>query len=233
MSADSLGDRMKGYESVYHFHAIRRVPLVVRIDGRAFHSYTKKRGCETPFDINLRNEMVDAATVVADGLQGFVMAYHQSDEVSFVLIDTKRLNSEPHFGYDIQKVASTTASAFTEAFGFGDGAQFDCRAFTVPEADVPNYFLWRSRDWERNSLSMLCRKHFSAKQLLGKGRSEQHEMLHSVGDNWADLDPVWKNGTILLSDGSRISSVTPSYQEWSDMWDVAMDVVALDKDSAE
>jgi tRNA(His) 5'-end guanylyltransferase len=74
-------------------------------------------------------------------------------------------------------------------------AVFDARAFQCPKNDVANVFLWRIRDWERNSLNMFCRGFFSHKQLIGKKASERHEMLHGIGENWADLPLVAKNGT--------------------------------------
>lgn len=212
----TLGDRMKQYESVYHHHALRKTPLVIRVDGRAFHARTIAWGCEKPFDYSLRVDMLFAAQQVASGLQGFVVGYHQSDEVSFVLCDDKRVESEPHFGYDIQKVVSTTTSAMTSRFD--RDAEFDCRAFSVPPHEVSNYLLWRAKDWERNSLQMLARSHFSHKQLDGKNRQEMHEMLYSVGVNWNDLPDHWKNGTFFLSDGKRASNWKPNFDSIDLLW---------------
>ena len=47
-SKDTLGDRMKGYENAYRFYLPRRMPVIIRIDGRAFHTFT--RGLQKPFD---------------------------------------------------------------------------------------------------------------------------------------------------------------------------------------
>lgn len=44
---DSLGDRMKGYEDVSRNFLTRRVPAIIRLDGKAFHTFTK--GMEKPF----------------------------------------------------------------------------------------------------------------------------------------------------------------------------------------
>lgn len=185
-----LGDRMKGYESVTHAHLYRRIPVIVRVDGKSFHSLPLQK----PFDLGFVGDMQMMAVGVARRLQGFVFGYVQSDEVSFLLDDTKTLNSEPHFGYDIQKIASTTASFATGLFG-RPGCFFDARAFNIPRDDAANYFLWRVRDWHRNSLQMFARGTFSQRELHGKGREEMHEMLHQAGKNWADLEPTLKNGT--------------------------------------
>jgi tRNA(His) 5'-end guanylyltransferase len=73
-------------------------------------------------------------------------------------------------------------------------ATFDARAFVLPNDEVANYFVWRQKDAERNSLSMLAQAHFSQKQLQGKNRAAMHEMLHEKGVNWNDVKTVHKRG---------------------------------------
>jgi tRNA(His) 5'-end guanylyltransferase len=93
---------------------------------------------------------------------------------------------------------------------------FDSRAFTVPTDDVVNAFLWRAKDWERNSLQMYCRAFFSHKELHLKKRDDMHEMLHSIGRNWArDLSDQEKNGTFIIStDDGNITrtDILPNYE---------------------
>lgn len=45
---DSLGDRMKTYEAVPKVKLVRRMPVIIRLDGKAFHTFT--RGFVKPFD---------------------------------------------------------------------------------------------------------------------------------------------------------------------------------------
>lgn len=202
-----LGDRIKAYEAVSRHLLTRRMPVIIRVDGRAFHTWC--RGLAKPFDLNLIFAMHRAATAVAEDMQGFKACYIQSDEASFLLTDYDEITTECWFGYVTQKLASVSASLMTAAFNedvvkghihTSDGekrktsATFDARAFNVPEADVANYFLWRAKDWERNSLSMFARSFFSHKQLLGKSCSDMHEMLHERGENWALLANDLKNG---------------------------------------
>lgn len=52
---DSLGDRMKGYEGVSRNFLTRRVPAIIRLDGKAFHTFTK--GMKKPFDSVLTQTM--------------------------------------------------------------------------------------------------------------------------------------------------------------------------------
>lgn len=48
---DLLGDRMKEYESIPKVRLMRKTPAIIRIDGKAFHSFT--RGMVKPFDVIL------------------------------------------------------------------------------------------------------------------------------------------------------------------------------------
>lgn len=238
---DTLGDRMKRYENVSRTQLTNRMPVIVRVDGRAFHTFTKGF---LPFDLVLQRSMVDAAKKVAEEMQGFEVAYHQSDEVSFLLTDYAEFETSAWFDYVTQKVCTIAASVMTawfnrfvqngviefstsdiekkrrdsvwENYQQGDlrkMAYFDARAFNVPKEDVANYFLWRCKDWERNSLQMYCRQFFSSKQMHGQGRADQHEMLHKQGKNWAtDVSPEFRNGTFILKD-SVTSDVRADFAE--------------------
>lgn len=205
---DSLGDRMKRYEAVYDFGLTPRSPLVVRVDGRAFHTYL--RSAVRPFDHDVVHAMVQSAKITADEMQGFKLAYIQSDECTFVLTDYDDLATQGWFDYRLSKVISIAASTFTAAFNdlyraMGERrAAFDARAFTMPIGDVPNIFVWRQQDWERNSVQMLTRSHFSHKECHQKNIPAMHEMLFGVGVNWAHLEDRLKNGTYITREGAEI-----------------------------
>jgi tRNA(His) guanylyltransferase len=213
---NSLGARIKRYEAAYDHRFTPRSCLFVRVDGKAFHTFT--RHCARPFDQNIVNAMEYAMYRTSREMQGFKLAYAQSDECTFVLTDFDTHQTQGWFGYELNKVVSLTASMFTAYFndGYGtvekdpalDYALFDARAFIVPIDDAPNVFIWRQQDWERNSVQMLTRAHFSHKQCERKRIPDMHEMLHGVGVNWAHLDPQLKNGTYLTRDGKRV------YEKW-------------------
>lgn len=197
-----LADRMKDYEGRFRRHCLRRVPLIVRVDGRAFHTFTRRM--EKPFDINLSKAMETAAKAVAKDMQGFRVGYVQSDEASFLLTDYSELNTGSWFDYCQNKVESIAASLMTAHFNkeLGTAACFDARAFNVPKEDVANYFLWRAKDWHRNSISMYAGAFFSHKQLMNKSIANKHEMLHKIGKNWAtDVSERFKNGVWFTKDG--------------------------------
>ncbi len=213
----TLGDRIKSYERTFSGNALKRMPLMIRVDGRSFHTFTK--GLQRPFDKKLMLAMVQSATHVAKEMQGFKVAYVQSDEVTFCLTDYDTIETEGWFGYKLNKVVSISATlmsvAFNKYFENDKMPIFDSRAFTLPKDDVVNAFLWRAKDWERNSLQMYCRSFFSHKELYKKKREDMHEMLFEINKNWAtDLSEQERNGTFLINTDNGIvrrDDILPNY----------------------
>ena len=112
---DELGKRMKEfYEARARTYLPRRTPVAIRIDGKAFHTFT--RGFQKPFDEVLGNSMIRTMEYLCKNIQGCVFGYTQSDEITLLLIDYKQLNSEAWFDYQTQKMCSIAASMATMAF---------------------------------------------------------------------------------------------------------------------
>ena len=195
---DSLGDRMKSnYEGRSQTHLIRRMPVIIRLDGRSFHTLT--RGCDKPFDEKLSRCVSAVALYLCSEVQGVKCVYMQSDEISLLLTDFDTLTTMAWFDYNVQKVVSVSASMASVKFSelWGKAGVFDSRAFNVPKEEVANYFVWRQKDWIRNSVMMLAQAHFSHAQLHKQGQVDMHDMLHSKGINWNDLSDYLKRGTCI------------------------------------
>ena len=111
---DSLGDRMKRYEGVTRNYLKRRMPVVIRIDGKAFHTFT--RGFQKPFDMLLMKTMWETCKYLCANIQGCKIAYTQSDEISLLLTDYETLTTDAWFENNIQKMVSVSASMATLAF---------------------------------------------------------------------------------------------------------------------
>lgn len=115
MKRDDLGNRMKTfYEEIPKTRLMRRCPVVIRIDGKAFHTFT--RGFKRPFDDVLIKTMQETAKYLCENIQGCSLAYVQSDEISLLLIDYQRFETSAFFDYEIQKIVSISASMATMAF---------------------------------------------------------------------------------------------------------------------
>lgn len=114
MDRSDLAKRMKGYESVSKTRLASRMPVIIRLDGRSFHTFT--RGFKKPFDEVLIKSMQDTMKYLCENIQGCVLGYHQSDEITLALVDYKKLNSSSWFDNEVQKICSISASMATMAF---------------------------------------------------------------------------------------------------------------------
>lgn len=115
MDKTSLGDRMKNnYENVNRFYLTRRMPVIIRVDMRAGHTFTK--GMNKPFDDVFVKTMQDTMKYLCENIQGCVLGYTQSDEISLVLTDYAELTTDAWFGNNLQKMCSVSASMATLAF---------------------------------------------------------------------------------------------------------------------
>lgn len=200
---DSLGDRMKCYEQASSYHLPRRLPVIIRVDGRAFHTWTK--WAHKPFDDFLRHGMVSVATALCDQIDGARFAFVQSDEVSVLVCNDTTINTQPWFDNDLSKMCSISASiatlAMPQSVPGGKGAQFDARAFVLPPDEVTNYFIWRQQDATRNSIQMAARAVFSHSACRGLNNNQLQEKLWSEKSiNWNDYPTRFKRGTAITTD---------------------------------
>lgn len=112
---DDLGCRMKTfYEQIPKTKLMRKCPVAIRIDGRAFHTFT--RGFHKPFDEVLIKSMQETMKYLCENIQGCILAYTQSDEITLILVNYKKLTSSAWFDYEVQKICSIAASMATMAF---------------------------------------------------------------------------------------------------------------------
>ncbi len=225
MSDCPIMKRMKdNYENRTRYFLPRRTYSIIRLDGKAWHSYTKS--LKKPFDKDLIEDLDNAVIAIMPEIQGAVFAYIQSDEVSILLTDFTNIGTQAWFDGNIQKMASISASLLTAEFnkqrfkrfcsnpisgekcitqsevdnfvlGF-----FDSRIFTIPDPiEVYNYFVARNKDCARNSISMVAQANFSHKELHSKGSADMQEMLFQhKGINWAEYDQSLKNGRLVVKE---------------------------------
>lgn len=244
---DNLGTRMKEfYEQVPKFRLYRRTPVAIRIDGKAFHTFT--RGFQKPFDEILIQSMQATMKYLCENIQGCVLGYTQSDEITLILIDYKNLNSDAWFDYEIQKICSIAASMATMAFNkffsayvmnaydpesaasiedplyqayqksLNKGAMFDARCFNIPREEVTNLVYWRQLDATRNSIQMVGQANFSHKELQNKSCNDIQDMLMlQKGINWNDFPTHQKRGSCCVR---KVVNITTKdiceEQEWGE-----------------
>lgn len=220
MAHDELGDRMKDYESVPRIGLTKRTPVILRVDGKAFHTFTK--GMTRPYDEKFNRCMWAAAAYMCKNIQGAKLAYVQSDEISILITDWETLKTEGWYGYEVQKMASVSASMAATSFlaqyvhEFTDDVievkklpAFDSRVFNLPKEEVANYFIWRQQDATRNSIQSLAQSNFSHKELHGLSCNELQELLfQKKGLNWNDCPVKQKRGVCVVKTSYNVQTKT-------------------------
>ena len=257
---DSLGDRMKAYENITRNYLTRKLPAIIRLDGKAFHSFT--RGMKKPFDEIFVRSMQDTMKYLCENVQGCVLGYTQSDEITLVLVDYQDRDSCAWFDNNVQKMVSVSASMATLAFNNAflkntwhyvedtmdaddrdiayestltskfSKAMFDSRVFTLPKEEVVNCLIWRQQDTTRNSIQSVGRANFSHRELHGKNCSDIQDMLMlEKGINWNDYPTHLKRGSCCIKKQYKINEGTEQ-EAVRNKWviDTEIPVFTQDKD---
>ena len=221
---DDLGKRMKGYEQIPKISLMKRTPVAIRIDGKAFHTFT--RGMKKPFDDILISSMQETTKYLCENIQGCVFGYTQSDEITLILTDYETFETSAWFDNEVQKLCSISASMATMKFNQifsskvynhrvvsqedwdyldilykakNKGAMFDARCFNIPKEEVTNLVYWRQLDATRNSIQMVGQANFSQKELHGKSCNYIQDMLFQLKDiNWNNFPTHYKRGTACI-----------------------------------
>lgn len=252
---DDLGTRMKEfYEQIPKFKLYRRTPVAIRIDGKAFHTFT--RGFQKPFDEVLGNAMVETMKYLCTNIQGCVFGYCQSDEITLILVDYQTHETSAWFDYEIQKLCSVSASMATMAFNkffyeeahkvrpdgvrlpdpqeadyktilyaaAEKGAMFDARCFNIPREEVCNLIYWRQLDATRNSIQMVGQHYFSHSELQCKSCNMIQDMLHE------QKGINWNNYPTRWKRGVacyRVKDLDEYGNNWGDYWAIDYEMPIL------
>lgn len=217
---NSLSTRMKLYESIPKSSLNPRLPIIIRLDGVSFHTYTKGMN---KFNLDIKQAMIETTKKLCEKIPGCVYGYTQSDEISLLLVNYKTLDMSSWHNSEVEKIVSITASIATMTFNkyFSGIAQysnkeayFDSRVFNLPKDEVTNYFYWRQQDATRNSIQTLGQLYFTHNELNKKSNNEIQDMLFSQKNiNWNELKPYFKRGLCLYKRPTVINS-TLTRDKW-------------------
>lgn len=223
---DDLGDRIKNnYENRTRYFLPRRTYTIIRLDGKAFHTFTKQ--FEKPYDLKLMEIMDLTAKSLCREIQGAKFAFVQSDEINILVTDFEKLGTDAWFNGNLQKIVSVSASIATctfnkhylgwrlantkkddneavlEAYAYAaecvPAAHFDSRAFTITDRqEVKNVFIWRQQDATKNAIQMLAQHHFSHKELQNLNESQlQDKLMLEKQINFNDEPVGFKRGRFI------------------------------------
>lgn len=220
MKKDGLGDRMKSnYENRSKTSLLRRTPVIIRLDGKAFHTFTK--GLQKPYDTILMKTMQETMLYLCENIQGCKIGYTQSDEITLLITDYDTLSTDAWYDYEVQKLCSVSASMATLIFNkrFEENvlliedsikykdkfnkAMFDARCFNIPKEEVCNCFIWRQQDATRNAIQLLGQNFFSSRELHKKSCNNIQDMLMTQkGMNFNDERTDFKRGSCCYKNTS-------------------------------
>ena len=200
----NLGDRMKAYERETERTMMPLLPVLARVDGRSFHTFT--RDFRRPYDEGMSQLMADTALLLAEETNA-CMAYTQSDEITLAWL-SKEPKSQIWFAGRHSKMVSQIAALATLHFyrllvermpKYAPRLpSFDGRVWQVPNVEEgANVFLWRELDATKNSISMAAQSVYSHKELHQKNGSQKQEMLFQRGINWNDYPAFFKRGSYI------------------------------------
>jgi tRNA(His) 5'-end guanylyltransferase len=216
------------YENRAKTYLVRRMPVIIRLDGKAFHTFTK--GLKKPYDEIFHNTMNATMKYLCENIQGCKLGYTQSDEITLLLTDDDTLDTDAWFNNNVQKICSVSASMATLAFNkfliqfyteavaaLGSPvsndeylmtvakklncAMFDSRCFNIPKSEVANCYIWRQQDATRNAIQMLGQCNFPHKELQGKSCNDIQDMLMiQKGINFNDMPTEFKRGVCCVKE---------------------------------
>lgn len=238
-----LDERMKKYEYVTRYYLMCRTPVIVRIDGKAFHTFTK--GMKKPFDNVFMKSMQDTMKYLCENVQGCVLGYCQSDEISLLIVDYENLESCAWFDNNLSKIISITSSMaslyfhktfYKNMFKYCVGNNkdkdynnllvdksnslqfFDSRVFNLQKEEVNNYFVWRQQDAIKNAIQMIGRAYFTHKELENKNGKDIIDMLDNIKVNYHSYSTSEKRGTccIKTDKGWELDTEIPTFKDNKD-----------------
>lgn len=206
---DPNSEKFKSYEKETETTLNPEQPIIVRLDGKAFHTFTKQSWCESPFSDILVGLFEDTMKYLCENVQGCRLGYHQSDEITLVLTKNN-VDSESFLGGRLQKIVSVVASMATMRFNAlyyervpSDlrrlPAVFDAHVFQVPNVEEAVACVkWRADDASKNSKHMFARAMFSHRQLQGKSGRELVEMMAKQGFEYTKAPVRYRCGSLCV-----------------------------------
>ena len=199
--SDAFGDRCKQLELTEAGRkAMPDLPLLVRLDGRAFHTFC--RNFKRPYEPKMCVAMLETTRALVSSFKPAI-GYTQSDEITLLFPTPQAL-----FDGRFQKLTSVLAG-FASAYFLNECRKldlgrpdaiphFDARAWQVPsKKEAIEVFVWREDDAVKNSISMAAQAYYSHKQLMNKNSAQKHDMLHERGVNWNDYPVHFRRGVYL------------------------------------
>ena len=204
-----LNERMKNYEAIHQHSLTPGVSVIVKVKGRFFNKLTKGL---VDIQEEFMTAMLHSSLETIKEMEGVELAYIHNDEVIFLITDFTLLQTQSWFNYNISKIISITSAKFNIEFNNkfkhkDNDVLFYVSCFNIPIHDVPNYFIWRQKDCQRNSLQDYCRQFFSDEEMHGVKVKYLKLMLNKKDKDWEkDVSLSRRNGVFMTYNRGVIKS---------------------------
>lgn len=212
------GDFFKAKESETGATLKPKGYFIIRLDGKAFHTFTKN--LNKPFDTALSEAMVSTAKALCTHVQNIKLAYTQSDEISLVLSDLDHDKVALWFEGNVQKIVSVASSVATAAFNRtfkhpeGTLAYFDARVFRLESLEeVYEYLNWRRKDAYKNAVTLIALKHYKHKEIEKCHTDKKIEMIKIKKDAVENYHQGLLLGFLIQKEQRKIPFVNQKTQK--------------------
>ncbi len=226
---------MKDYEIYSTMKVPKNSNIIVRLDGRKFHSLARALKLEKPYDDNFYRIITN---VCLDIFNQFApkFIYTFSDEISILL-------DEIPFSGRVEKINSVFASVASSSFTYyllndcsnefdlvklSDNERnivfpisFDSRIIPIDDSSISQYFKWRQDECWRNCINAYgiwaLKKEYDSEEanekINGLKSSDIHDLLFERGINLNDVDTWKKRGIGVYRRSWEIEGFNPVKEE--------------------
>lgn len=210
MSKDPLMDEFKLLENQYDLRVMPKMPFIVRLDGKAFHSFVKKANYERPFSKEFSERMTSLLRELTSEFHA-VLGFTQSDELSLLFLQDRTEHTQAIFGGRINKINSVLASHAGCWFNFDHLTMgiFDARTFSIPKDRIQAYFRARQRDCYRNWVNSWAQFYLGHSAIEGLTVPDRLKLIEAKGINLFTEETLWqRRGIFSFRSNKEVTSIS-------------------------
>lgn len=222
MTIQTLKDRINSYREVSSQKLMRRLPVVINVNGRSFRKLTSSLG--KPYNNEFSNVMCATAVKLCHEIDGAVFAYTYNDDITIIVRNDQSLETQPWFQNDVQKIVSASASIATLEFSnackavdltLNAEATFVANVFTVPSlTEAMNVLIAKQQAASQSSLNFAVFYELSLKYgddaidiLQNRSPEDKEELLEECGRSYNTYPAPFRRGIACYRAPTLVSGV--------------------------
>jgi len=245
MAIHTLKDRINSYRDACSQKLLRRLPVVINVNGRGFRRVTSM--IEKPFSADLANVMCATAVKLCHEIDGAVFAYTFNDDITIITRNDQSYETQPWFQNDVQKIVSAASSIATLEFsnaakevGLGSLAEamFTSHAFTVPSlTEAINVLIAKQQLASQSALNFSVFYELTEKYgddaieiLQNRTPDDKEELLEECGRSFSAYPAPFRRGVACYRSPTLVNSKDGGIIK--NKWVIDPDLPLFSKDQA-